>query len=260
MKHERPLRKMAVKIDEVVSSSAPTFFAGSLERILKRRRVSYSSFAEDLIIENIFSRHFFSTGQKLNYSYVDIGAWRPIRGSNTYKSYRKGIRGTAVEPNPFLFKLWRAVRPGDNFLPFACSLSKDLEFLQFTNMAPSNTANIDFAKEISKTQAINPRRKIKVNGMTLNEIISNHLKFFPGKFILDLDIEGDDAQVLENFNFVGDNRPIVILVEDHFKSRLLESPVSKLLIRNNYTMVSRSIITSFFVDAKSELALTQYAI
>lgn len=240
-------------MDAFISTSAPGPLAGLTERLWRMGKVSYSSYAEDLIVESLIQRHKFKTGRKLQFSYIDVGGWRPIRGSNTYKFYRQGIRGTIVEPNPNLLRLWRAIRPGDKFLPYACSNLETIELIQFSNLAPSNTANIDFAAEISRAQKITPTKKTVVKALNLNQVIFEHLKIFPGNFILDIDIEGDDASILENFEMLGNSRPIIILVEDTFYPNLHNSPINRILKQNNYTLVGRSVITSIYIDLNSEL-------
>lgn len=256
----RSLRKFLSDIDVFVSTSAPRPLAGLTERFWKKGSVSYSSFGEDLIIASLFKRHEFITGKKLQYSYVDVRGWRPIRGSNTYGLHQKGIRGTVVEPNPYLFKLWKSIRPNDKFLPYACANLESIELIQFSKLAPSNTGNIDFAAEISRTQNIKPVSKTFMKAITLNQVITEHLSSFPGKFILDIDIEGDDASILENFEMVGNSRPIIILVEDTFRPNLESSPITKLLKSNNYRLVCRSVITSIFIDLDSELYSSIYQI
>ena len=49
-------------------------------------------------------------------SYLDVGAYDPIRINNTYFFYLKGSRGVLVEPNVEMCKKLRAVRPGDTTL------------------------------------------------------------------------------------------------------------------------------------------------
>lgn len=260
MKVKTILRQFASKLDEAFASSAPTSVSGLLEKRLIRGRKSYSSFGEDLIVESIFRRHEFATKEILNFSYIDVGAWRPIRGSNTYNFYKQGIRGTVVEPNSNLFKVWRSLRPLDLLLPFACSTEKEVVFHQFTKLAPSNTANPVFAEEISLNQKIKIAKKSKVDAITLDEIIKRHLDMFPGTFILDIDIEGDDGKVLEDFSFALSSRPILILIEDHTKPTLELSPIHKKLSSNNYNLVARSIITSIYIDSHSTLINSQYSI
>jgi hypothetical protein len=231
--------------------------AGLSERAWTKSRKSYSSHAEDLIIDSIISRHQFMTGEKINFSYLDIGAWRPIRGSNTYKFYKNGIRGTVVEPNPNLVNLWKSIRPKDQFIESACSQKKSLKLFEFGDLAASNSSNIKFVKFIMKIQKLSKPTAIKVKGMKLQEIIEKHIEKFPGKFLLDLDIEGEDEVTILNHKFTDSTRPLIILVEDHFQNGILKSKIAKYLDKNDFALVGRSVITSIFVDKKSQLKDSQ---
>jgi hypothetical protein len=254
------LRKFALKVDEKFATRAPVFISSLIERIIQQKRISYSSFGEDLIVESLFKPHEFKTKEVLEFNYVDVGAWRPIRGSNTFKFYKKGIYGTVVEPNANLVNIWRSIRPKDQFLQVACSVQKELHFYQFTRLAPSNTGNKVFAEEISVGQNIEVIQTSKVKGLSLDEIIEMHLRRFKGKFVLDLDIEGDDLSVLKNFSFVGSRRPMVLLVEDHFKADLILSPIHNLLLSKNYALFGRTTITSIYIDKESSLSNSLYPI
>ena len=53
--------------------------------LLRKSKVSYSDFKEDLILEGIFG--------SLTGSYVDVGAGHPVIGSNSYLFYKKGWSG-----------------------------------------------------------------------------------------------------------------------------------------------------------------------
>ncbi len=260
MKSKNGLRHYAIKLDEAFVTLLPLFISGFFEKMFQRKRTSFSTFGEDLIVESIFRRHEFSSKESIQFSYIDVGAWRPIRGSNTYKFYKKGIYGTVVEPNPHLSRVWRAVRPKDQYLPFACSTKEEVVFNQFSKLAPSNTANPSFAQEIALNQDLSITKKSKVKALNLKEIVEIHLKFFQGAFILDLDIEGDDGKVLDEFSFSGIQRPILVLVEDHMKPSLQLSPIHKRLSDNDYKLVARSTITSIYIDSTSSLITTQYLI
>jgi FkbM family methyltransferase len=254
------LRKIVSRVDTWVATSNLGPLVGIIERVWNKRRVSYSSHAEDLILNSIFARHKFVTGEQLTFSYIDVGAWRPMRGSNTYFFYKQGIRGTVVEPNANLARLWKNLRPHDFLLPYACSVNSNIEFNQFSKLAPSNTGNLEFATEISGSQSISIVDRYLVSALSLNEIVSKHLELFPERFILDLDIEGDDFSVLEKFVLTGVFRPIVILIEDHFEFGLHESPITRHLEDSNYALVGRTVITSIFVDLSSDLSASQFGI
>src|SRR5262245_684992 len=70
--------------------------------------LSYSQFGEDIVFEYAFH------AKGITYpTYLDVGAYKPVELSNTYRLYSKGSRGVLVEPNAELCAELRAVRPGD---------------------------------------------------------------------------------------------------------------------------------------------------
>jgi hypothetical protein len=131
---------------------------------------------------------------------------------------------------------------------------------EFSDFAASNTLNLKFAEFIMKMQNLPKPSNIKVTGMKLQEIIKIHLQQFPGKFILDIDIEGEDEDVILNHKFIDIARPLIILVEDHFKNGIHESRISNHLYKNDFILIGRSVLTSFFIDAKSTLMNSQIAV
>ena len=76
-------------------------------RFLKRNRKSFSQFGEDLFIEEFFAN------QKEG-KYVDLGAFHPMRLSNTYLLYKKGWSGTNIDLNPITIDLFNLARKDDH--------------------------------------------------------------------------------------------------------------------------------------------------
>ena len=68
----------------------------------------FSQFGEDEIMEPYFS--------ELGGIFIDIGAGRPVRGSNTYKLYLRGWNGICVDPIRANTRLFKALRPRDQVL------------------------------------------------------------------------------------------------------------------------------------------------
>ena len=68
-------------------------------RFLKRNTKSFSQFGEDLFIAEFFAN------QKEG-KYVDLGAFHPMRLSNTYLLFKKGWSGTNVDLNPITIDLF----------------------------------------------------------------------------------------------------------------------------------------------------------
>jgi FkbM family methyltransferase len=68
--------------------------------------VSYAQRFEDLYLLRCF-------GDRADGFYIDIGAGHPIYDNVSFAFYLKGWNGITVEPNPWLSRLSRAVRPRD---------------------------------------------------------------------------------------------------------------------------------------------------
>lgn len=257
------MRKILGRLLERSQTLHIPYLTKLLERLTSRSKLSFSSYGEDTVLSGILSRYSLAFGKNLRLSYVDIGAWRPISGSNTYWLYRRGLRGTAVEPNPHFRLLWKVVRPKDNYLGVGCSSSKSENLLVFHDSAASNTFDNSFAAQISQEQSLPVIRTITVPCLTLESIINQHLALNEGPFLLDIDVEGRDYQVINTYNFPDGRRPIIILIEDTCgDGKLLRnSEINSYLFKHSYKLVARTAITSIYVDLNHELSsiLTQIA-
>ena len=69
-----------------------------------RNRKTFSQFGEDLFIKKFFE-------YKKKGKYVDLGAFHPMRLSNTYLLYKNGWSGTNVDLNPIRkHKGWKSAQ------------------------------------------------------------------------------------------------------------------------------------------------------
>ncbi len=165
---------------------------------------SYSQFGEDIVLEYLFSELRIK-----NPTYLDMGANDPRIGSNTYKFYRRGSSGVLVEPDPFLSKKIKKIRPRDIILNIGVGFEEEVtesEYFQFPNWASGlNTfskenatywqevGHKDFGKiDILKTSLV------KLN--SVNHILKQYFVDAPPNLI-SLDIEGLDLQILKTINF-----------------------------------------------------------
>lgn len=246
---------LAKSIFQKLETCAPKFFLQFLAKVFGKKKSSYSFYGEDLVIQGLMERINFETNQEPMLSYIDIGAWQPIRGSNTYKIYRQGGSGTVVEPNPHFLKLWRAVRPRDNFLQIACGNSDFAELHIFHENAASNTLSENFVDYVESSQNYSVQRKLTVKCLSLQEIIQMHRTKFDQHFILDLDIEGLDEEVITTYDFPTGFRPLLILLEDILlPGQDLTSTLSARHLENlKYKVVGRTALTTIFIDLESDL-------
>jgi hypothetical protein len=215
----------------------------------------YSFYGEDAVIQGILDKYKFDNGEDFNLSYIDIGAWRPIKGSNTYFLYKKGIQGTVVEPNPYFKRLWDSVRPRDQYLQFGCSNSSKGNLQIFHSSAASNTMHIEFMKKISIEQQLKISNQLEVDCLTLKEIILLHQKLTTSPFLLDIDIEGLDFEVIKTFSFEKKLRPSLIMIEEWLDQNesINSSKIFKYLESKDYLLVGKTILTSIYIDKQSNL-------
>jgi len=228
-----------------------------VEKITANKRSFYSIYGEDAIIMGLLDRYTMHTGQQLKLSYVDIGAWRPIKGSNTYFLYKNGSTGTVIEPNPHFNRLWKSVRPRDKYLSIGCGNEKFANLQIFHPSAASNTFNTKFAKEIIDSQAHEVTQILEVPLRSLGEIISGHVASFQQPFMLDIDIEGMDYEVVSSYDFPNGFRPVIILIED--KPPVGDSTdshmIQNFLASKRYKLIARTVVTAVYIDESSFLII-----
>lgn len=153
-------RRSLLPLFEFTEEKSPIFILKWLQKFIARPTKSFSTYGEDVVLKGILDRYTFRSGMLINFSYIDIGGWRPISGSNTYLFYRAGKRGTIVEPNSHFEKSWKACRPEDRFLRVACSNSSIAYLNYFHKSAASNTLSEEFASIIVKSQGFNVTKNI----------------------------------------------------------------------------------------------------
>jgi FkbM family methyltransferase len=240
---------------ESVEPSLPKFLIKFIELMIKLPTNYYSFYGEDAVIQGILDKYKFDNGEDFNLSYIDIGAWRPIKGSNTYFLYKKGIQGTVVEPNPYFKKLWDSVRPRDQYLQFGCSNSSKENLQIFYSSAASNTMHLEFMNKISTEQKLKISNQLEVDCLTLKEIILLHQKLTPTPFLLDIDIEGLDFEVIKTFNFEEKLRPSLIMIEEWLdqNENIYLSKIFKYLESKDYLLIGKTMLTSVYIDKHSKL-------
>ena len=171
---------------------------------LKCGRLSFSQFGEDILLESLFGR------KKKHGFYVDVGAFNPVRNSNTYLFYKKGWNGINIEANPKHFERFPASRKRDVNLNLAVSDTKStVEFTcdgSFSGIRDENYSSKDSNRKTATT--------IKVETHTLKEIFEKHLPKDTSIDFISIDCEGHDEKVVKSNDWEL-YRPKVVLVEQH---------------------------------------------
>lgn len=158
---------------------------------------SFSQDGDDMIL-----REFLH--QKLAFKqpgvYVDVGAFHPMKYSNTHFFYLSGWRGFNIEPNPDAEPLFKEHRPNDIFINCGVSpQASTLTYFMFDEPA-YNTFNEKEARERFTNQNISVKRELTIQCKPLAEILEQYMQpeYLQMFELMSIDAEGMDMEVLSS--------------------------------------------------------------
>ncbi len=165
--------------------------------------VSYAQRYEDLYLLRCF-------GSRPEGFYIDIGSGHPVYDNMSFAFYLRGWRGITVEPNPWLARLTRAVRPRDRHLEAVVgAASGETTFYVVHDFHGLSTAIEGHARS-AQTQFGKGSDAITVPMTTLRELCTGHV---PAAFdFLKVDVEGAEKDVLLGGDWQS-YRPKVVVAE-----------------------------------------------
>jgi hypothetical protein len=174
----------------------------SLGYLLKPR--SYSQLGEDLVIMNHLQ--WLGKNPKSKGFYVDIGAYHPLDGSNTYKFYKGGASGIVVDigfQKKLLFKL---LRRRDMFIEAAVvpdNFSEKLVLFNIDGYGSKTDSVIGYG--VVESELTSAHKAQKVKAFPISELLEFSFSTNQAKSaswsILNIDIEGLDEDVIKSVNF-----------------------------------------------------------
>ena len=207
-----------------------------------KEKLQYSRWGEDSFLINYFKNT--SNGR-----YIDIGAFHPFRGSNTYLLYKKGWSGINIDLNKTSIDLFKLARPNDINLNLAISdANKKIKVYQTKDLGKMNTIDPKFASFFLKNYHV--RESCSYN---LNDILYKYNTSKNNRFeLIDIDVEGSEYQILENLNFNKYSFKL-ILVETHigylhFKQQ--SDKIHTLLKSKNYNYLKKFGETTVYENAE----------
>ena len=186
-----------------------------------------SQLGEEKIILDLFGNNFKG-------KFVDLGCFHPTRHNNTFELYKKGWRGINVDLNPFTIELFNFFRPKDININTAISnKNEEVELYYINEFNTQNTLDKNHLEFLKSHHNVPQKQIIKQKIYT--EKLENILNKYNFKKIdfLNIDIEGHELKILENFDF-GNTYVKTICVEmiDHNeKSKEKNHKIRKILIR-----------------------------
>ena len=222
----------------------------SLARLLPKRLVgwsayrypsgrrAYGQFGEDVLLARLLP--------EARGCYVDIGAFHPKFGSNTYFLWKRGWRGINVDVDDYKIAMFRYFRPGDVNLTLGIS-SANAERTFYSQDKGSYGSMSSFEAEFAQSRGERMGRSVSsrtVAVRTLNWLFEEHLpREADGSFIsvdlLNIDVEGHEYEILRAFD-ISRFRPRCVCVEIHAAGidELEQSATFQLLRREGYQLVA----------------------
>ena len=195
---------------------------------------TYSMLGEDIYINNFFKN-------KKNGIYLDVGAYHPLDGNNTYLLYKKNWQGINIDVNPLSIELFQRARKFDLNINSAISSKKRVTKVYFRKKI--NMLNT-LSKKFAKINFKNGFQEKKIKSNTLNNIL-NQSKYKNKKIdFFNLDVEGHELQVLKSID-LKKYKPTLICVEIHNQEGIFKhnangikrNPINKLLLSHKYYIV-----------------------
>ena len=227
-------------IEKIIPKKIQNIFIHPILEKHQQQTVCYAQEGEDLILETFF--YGISNG-----FFVDIGAYAPIKYSNTYLFYMKGWRGINIDARPESMKDFKKIRPEDINLEVAVGQNEEiLTYYMFDEPAING-----FSKQVSEDRHANTpykiQRTVEMPLRRLESILDENIK--PDKVIhfMSIDVEGLDLEVLKSNNW-DKYKPLMMLVEISVVTEGLGigSPIDIFLVDKGYKLVAKTYRTSFY--------------
>jgi FkbM family methyltransferase len=189
---------------------------------------------------------------------VDVGAFHPYKGSNTYRLYLNNWRGVVVEPNPEKTTLFKLIRPFDICLTKAVIPDAwDIEEVEML-ASGSNDARESITPQLNKNSHLD--RATATHSYIAKTIrISEVLQYCSEKLglpsLLSIDIEGLECELILGMDF--EKYPVAILCIEHFLTEFTQglsvlgyrlSPMVSYLEKGGYDLVSVCGVSLIFAN------------
>lgn len=216
-----------------------------LNKLFYKGSDDYSQLGEQMVIMNILGR---MDPKKINPIYIDIGAYHPYKGSNTYKLYLKNWKGVIVDPNPNKTKPFPKFRPADLAMTYAVIpdhwnmdsvqmvANHDYDACESINPELNTNNHLDLS---------NTRHQYTAQTIKISEVLRIATEKFGLPSFMSVDIEGLEGELLTSCDFK--KYPIALLCIEHFLNEFTdglsifnyqESPLIQALQKQGYELVS----------------------
>jgi FkbM family methyltransferase len=206
-------------------------------------RKSYSQEGEDLLLDRFFENQ--TTG-----FYADIGAFDPIKYSNTNLFYKKGWKGINIDATPGSMEKFKLIRPRDINLEIAISDREEYLTIYLFNEPALNTLSKEIASERQGLRNYKIVDHKNIPTRQIKDIFDEHLPFSTKIDFMNIDVEGYDLKVLKSNNWLK-YRPKFVLIEEinnSFYSDWVQSDIYKYLHTIGYDLIAKTYYTYFYLN------------
>lgn len=169
-------------------------FLPKTEPFAAYKKNSWSQSGEDIIVEYLFGLRKITRPTCL-----DIGAYHPLVGNNTYKFFLKGSASVNIDANPTAIQQFMELRPGDINLNIGVGAKKGVFDFYIMDDEALNTFSADEKDNLEKTGSRLTEVK-KINMLPVNEVLE---KYFSAAApdLISIDAEGVDIDIIKSFDF-----------------------------------------------------------
>ena len=233
--------RMIRGVRRFTSSNEVLGFIASLAsqlQVRSKNRTFYSQSSEDAIISNYCTER---SGR-----YVDVGAGRPISGSNSYFFYKKGWSGILIDPISRNHRLSQLLRPRDKFERVLVGQSGLVTFFETYPYEYSTTSQATY-EALLADGLVELKRKSSLTVKPLSSFGLKTSEMEPS--FLSIDAEGADLEVLQS-NDWNACKPRVICIESSQENDLNSDSIVNYLSERGYLLAEQTQLSKIFVSKK----------
>ena len=156
--------------------------------------LSFSQSGEDIIIKEILKRFDIKKP-----TYIDIGAYHPFFGNNTYLFYSRGSNGVIAEPNNHLCEIIR--KKERRIYVFAKDREEKIPWVFFSRLSKTLEEKYFLGKKALEWEKTSGQKveKIAIEIFSLNTVISNYFSN-SAPDLVSIDAEGYDKEIMSGFD------------------------------------------------------------
>jgi FkbM family methyltransferase len=217
---------------------APKPVVGWLAYHCSQKKSTFSQFAEDLVLARLLPEP--------RGLYVDVGAFHPKFGSNTYFLWKRGWRGINIDVDDYKIALFRRFRPNDINLTTGVS-SENGERTFYVQQGESYGSMSSFNQDFALSRSLRSNRRLGSRTVPVRTLTSLLEEFLPRSAdgvrtpidFLNIDVEGHEHEILRTLDF-SQFRPRCLCVEIHAHAfdDLAKTATYELLRSHGYQLVA----------------------